>query len=191
MCLHHLRRRSAIAAVVGAALLLAEPSPAATRGAAKEALIRLQADSDEAILVAQAIKDWLMTDLGSQRVLQGTKYLIVQQWVRERGLEGLSEQERALYRDPSRYDLPIIQVIWVGAAKGGQAAAEAVLTWDVALGLWDEIAREVTAVMSDLGRTFAAARRRPFRVVVRFRDAEVLRIAATPDGLSQAIFSYR
>lgn len=178
-------------AIAGIVLLVAVPSHAATPGRAKETLVRLQADSDEAILLAQAMKDWLMTDFGSQRVFQNAKYLIVQQWVLERGIEGLSARERALYRDPSRYDLPIVQVIWVRTGKGEQGTAEAVLTWDLPLDLWSDLGREVTAVISDLARTFAASRQRLLRVVVRFRDAEVLRVVAAPNSLPEAIFSYR
>ncbi len=178
-------------AVAGIVLLAAAPSLAAAGRAAKEALIRLQADSDEAILIAQGMKDWLMTDFGSQRVLQNAKYLIVQQWVLERGIEGLNAREQALYRDPSRYDLPIVQVIWVRAGRGEHATTEAVLTWDLPLELWSDLGREATAVISDLARTFAGSRQRPVRIVVRFRDAEVLRVVAMPNGLSETIFSYR
>ncbi len=188
----HLHTAVSLSAVVaGFVLLTAAPPEAATPGRTKEALIRLQADSDEAILLAQAMKDWLMTDFGSQRVLQNAKYLIVQQWVLERGIEGLTAHEQALYRDPSRYDLPIVQLIWVTAGKGERRPAEAVLTWDLPLELWSDLGRDVTAVVSDLARTFSASLQRPVRAIVRFRDAEVLRVVAAPNSVPETIFSYR
>jgi hypothetical protein len=184
-------RRSASRRVAAALLLAALAWPAAA-APGRSALVRLQADSDEAIVLAQGIKDWLVTDLQAQRVFQAVRYLIVQQWAREKGLEALDARERALYRDPSRYPEPIVKIIAVTAGRPGEARpVEAVLTWDVPLELWEDLARDVTTTVGDLGRAFGPVTRRGLRVIVRFRDAEVLRLAATVDGQTQTIFAYR
>lgn len=180
--------------VVAASLVVLAGTPAWAGGpaSAKAGLIRLQGDSDDAILLAQAAKEWLLTDLGSQRTFQVVKYVIVQHWARERGLDALDARERQLYRDPARYDRPIVQNIWVSLARTPETKPiDAVLTWDVPLELWQELVRDVTAVMADLARHMSTSAGRPARLVVRFRDAEVLRLTATAAGEAYTIFSYR
>lgn len=185
--------RHTLAALVAAAAVLvaAAPPGAAAPGSGRSQLTRLSADTDQGILLAQAMKDWLVSDLGSQRVFQTVKYVVVQDWVREYGFEGLDAKKRQVYRDPSRYDVPIVQWIAVTMPKGVDTPAEAVLTWDVPLHLWDELSRDVSALTADMGKIFAAEEGRPMRVLLRFGDAEVLRLSATPDGRARTIFSYR
>ncbi|HEX7125975.1 MAG TPA: hypothetical protein VF406_09365 [Thermodesulfobacteriota bacterium] len=185
-------RHTPAALLAAAAMLVAAVPPAAARpDAGRSQLTRLSADTDEGILLAQAMKDWLVLDLGSQRVFQTVKYVIVQDWVREYGFEGLDAKKRRVYRDPSRYDAPIVQWIAVTMPKGADTPAEAVLTWDVPLHLWEELSRDVTALAADMGKYFAAQEGRPMRILLRFRDAEVLRLSAAPDGRAETIFSYR
>ncbi len=167
------------------------PPAAAAPTSGRSALIRLQADTDDGILLAQAIKDWLVSDLGSQRVFRTVKYMVVQDWVREHGIEGLDAKQRSVYRDPARYDAPLIQVIAVTVPRALDRPAEAVLTWAVPLRLWEDLSREVSSLAADMGRTFAASQGRPMRILLRFGDAEVLRLSATPDGQTRPIFSYR
>lgn len=188
-----MRLRATLWPIAGALLLSAAAVlPArAEHGADRSGLIRLQADSDEGILLAQAIKDWLVSDLGSQRVFRSVKYLVVQDWVRERGFDQLDARQRKLYRDPSRYDAPLVQLILVTVPAARERPAEAIFTWAVPLRLWDDLSREVSGLAADLGKTFASAHERPMRILFRFGDAEVLRLAATPDGRAATIFSYR
>lgn len=169
-------------------LLCASPPGHAGRGD----LVRLQGDSDEAILIAQSIKDWLLTDLGSQRVLMNARTLIVQHRAREGGVGGLTDRERAWLRDPSRYDRLIVQHIRVETkGTGARATVDVLLTWDVALELWQPLSGDVAGLMGALAETMAAGYDRPVRVLVRFRDAEVLRVAADPGAPAGTIFSYR
>lgn len=185
-------RHTLAALLATAAMLIATAPPAAAApGSGRSQLTRLSADTDQGILLAQAMKDWLVSDLGSQRVFQTVKYVIVQDWVREHGFEGLDAKKRRVYRDPSSYDAPIVQWIAVTVPNGPDTPAEAILTWDVPLRLWDELSREVSGLAADMGRVFAADQGRPVRVLLRFGDAEVLRLSATPDGQSETIFSYR
>jgi hypothetical protein len=149
--------------------------------------VNLVGDTDDAIRTAKIIKDVLWMDPAARRAVLQAREAVIQGWIEERSSALLTDQERAIIRNPDLFDQPLLATVNVAFAASPITIA---LEWDVPPRLWSRLATAVTLVANRVAREASLASRKGLRLVVKFQGAELYRVNTDAEGNVAIVFQY-
>lgn len=149
--------------------------------------VNLIGDTDDAIRLARLIKDSFGVDPMARRAILVAREAVIQGWIEDKPSADLTEQERAIIRNPEYFDRPVLSAVNVAFSVSPVSVA---LEWDVPPRFWPRLASTMTLVANRVARDGVFFGRKALRLVVKLQGAEVYRINAEMDGSVTVVFQY-
>jgi hypothetical protein len=149
--------------------------------------VTLIGDTDDAMRLAKLIKDNFWVDPAARRAVAAAREAVIQSWLEDKPSADLTEQERAIIRNPEYFDRAVFTAVNVVFSGSPVTLA---LEWDVPPRFWPRLGAAIMPVANRVGREAVAFGRKSVRLVVRLQGAEVYRINADTDGSITIVFQY-